>query len=34
MTEAELDAWANDCVNLLLNGCRSLQPGAPTSQAV
>jgi AcrR family transcriptional regulator len=22
MTEAELDAWADDCVNLFLNGCR------------
>jgi TetR/AcrR family transcriptional regulator, mexJK operon transcriptional repressor len=23
MTEAELDTWADDCVNLFLNGCRS-----------
>jgi hypothetical protein len=22
MTEVELDTWANDCVNLFLNGCR------------
>jgi hypothetical protein len=22
MTEANLDAWADDCVNLFLNGCR------------
>jgi TetR/AcrR family transcriptional regulator, mexJK operon transcriptional repressor len=34
MTEAELETWADDCVNLFLNGCRSWQPGAPTSQAV
>ncbi len=34
MTEAEIDAWADDCVNLFLNGCRSWQPGAPSSQAV
>ena len=26
MTEAELDAWADDCVNLILNGCRFWQP--------
>ena len=26
MTEAELDAWADDCVNLFLNGCRFRQP--------
>jgi TetR/AcrR family transcriptional repressor of mexJK operon len=25
-TEAELDAWADDCVNLFLNGCRFWQP--------
>jgi TetR/AcrR family transcriptional regulator, mexJK operon transcriptional repressor len=25
MTAAELDAWADDCVNLFLNGCRSWQ---------
>jgi AcrR family transcriptional regulator len=29
MTEAELDAWADDCVNLFLNGCRFWKPGAP-----
>jgi TetR/AcrR family transcriptional repressor of mexJK operon len=29
MTEAELDTWADDCVNLFLNGCRFWQPGAP-----
>jgi AcrR family transcriptional regulator len=29
MTEAELDGWADDCVNLFLNGCRSWQPRAP-----
>jgi hypothetical protein len=28
MTEAELDAWADDCVNLFLNGCRYWKPGA------
>jgi hypothetical protein len=33
MTEAELDAWADDCVNLFLNGCRSWQPRAPGSEA-
>lgn len=26
MTPAELDAWADDCVNLFLNGCRYWQP--------
>jgi TetR/AcrR family transcriptional regulator, mexJK operon transcriptional repressor len=26
MTEAELDAWADDCVNLFLNGCRFWRP--------
>jgi len=26
LTEAELDAWADDCVNLFLNGCRFWQP--------
>jgi TetR/AcrR family transcriptional regulator, mexJK operon transcriptional repressor len=26
MTEPELDTWADDCVNLLLNGCRSRHP--------
>jgi len=29
MTEAELDAWADDCVNLFLNGCRFWQPQRP-----
>jgi TetR/AcrR family transcriptional repressor of mexJK operon len=29
MTEAELDAWANDCVNLVLNGCRFWRPATP-----
>jgi AcrR family transcriptional regulator len=29
MTAAEADAWADDCVNLFLNGCRSWQPRAP-----
>jgi len=29
MTEAELDAWADDCVNLFLNGCRFWKGGAP-----
>jgi AcrR family transcriptional regulator len=35
MTEAELDGWADDCVNLFLNGCRLWQsraPGAPRSE--
>jgi TetR/AcrR family transcriptional repressor of mexJK operon len=32
MTEAELDAWADDCVNLFLNGCRFWQPRASGSQ--
>jgi AcrR family transcriptional regulator len=27
MTQAELDAWARDCVNLFLNGCRYWQAG-------
>ena len=26
MTETELDTWADNCVNLFLNGCRSWQP--------
>jgi TetR/AcrR family transcriptional regulator, mexJK operon transcriptional repressor len=26
MTEAELETWADDCVNLFLNGCRSWRP--------
>jgi hypothetical protein len=29
MTKAELDGWADDCVNLFLNGCRLWQPRAP-----
>jgi AcrR family transcriptional regulator len=29
MTEAELDIWADDCVDLFLNGCRFWQPHAP-----
>jgi TetR/AcrR family transcriptional regulator, mexJK operon transcriptional repressor len=28
MTEAELDAWADDCVNLFLHGCRFWRPSA------
>jgi TetR/AcrR family transcriptional regulator, mexJK operon transcriptional repressor len=32
MTEAELDIWADDCVNLFLNGCRFWQPRASVSQ--
>ncbi len=32
MTEAELDGWADDCVNLFLNGCRFWQPRASGSQ--
>src|SRR5271169_1422803 len=32
MTAAEADAWADDCVNLFLNGCRSWQPRAPGSR--
>jgi TetR/AcrR family transcriptional regulator, mexJK operon transcriptional repressor len=28
MTEVELDLWADDCVNLFLNGCRYWQAGA------
>jgi TetR/AcrR family transcriptional regulator, mexJK operon transcriptional repressor len=31
MTEAELDAWADDCVNLFLNGCRFWRPAASPS---
>jgi AcrR family transcriptional regulator len=27
MTRAELDCWADDCVNLFLNGCRYWQAG-------
>jgi AcrR family transcriptional regulator len=33
MTEAELDGWADDCVNLFLNGCRFWQPGASGSES-
>jgi TetR/AcrR family transcriptional regulator, mexJK operon transcriptional repressor len=29
MTEAELDTWVNDCVNLFLNGCRFWQQNGP-----
>jgi hypothetical protein len=32
MSETELDAWADDCVNLFLNGCRLWQPHASGSQ--
>jgi TetR/AcrR family transcriptional regulator, mexJK operon transcriptional repressor len=32
MTEAELDSWADDCVKLLLNGCRFWQKRAPRSE--
>jgi len=31
MTEIELDAWADDCVDLFLNGCRFRKPSAPGS---
>ena len=33
MTEAELDGWADDCVNLFLNGCRFWQPRASGSES-
>ena len=33
MNEAELNAWADDCVNLFLNGCRSWQPPAAGPRA-
>ena len=33
MSEAELDAWAVDCVNLFLNGCGFWRPRASGSQA-
>ena len=33
MTAAELDAWADDCVNLFLNGCRVWKPSTPASKA-
>jgi TetR/AcrR family transcriptional regulator, mexJK operon transcriptional repressor len=29
MPEAQLEAWADDCVNLLLNGCRFWKPNTP-----
>jgi AcrR family transcriptional regulator len=29
MVEAELDRWADDCVNLFLNGCRSWRSRKP-----
>jgi TetR/AcrR family transcriptional regulator, mexJK operon transcriptional repressor len=29
MTEAELDTWAEDCVNLFMNGCRSRRRPEP-----
>jgi AcrR family transcriptional regulator len=29
MTKTEFDAWADDCVNLFLNGCRFWQPHKP-----
>jgi AcrR family transcriptional regulator len=32
MTESELEAWADDCVDLFLNGCRFWKPSAPGSQ--
>jgi TetR/AcrR family transcriptional regulator, mexJK operon transcriptional repressor len=32
MTEAELDAWADDCVNLFVNGCRHWQSRAAGSE--
>jgi hypothetical protein len=31
MTESDLDAWADDCVDLFLNGCRFWKPRAPGS---
>jgi AcrR family transcriptional regulator len=31
MSEIELDAWADDCVDLFLNGCRFWKPRAPGS---
>jgi len=33
MAEAEFDIWADDCVNLFLNGCRFWQPSTAGSQA-
>jgi hypothetical protein len=32
MTEGELDAWADDCVDLFLNGCRFRKPSVPGSR--
>jgi AcrR family transcriptional regulator len=32
MTQTELDAWADDCVNLFLNGCRFWQSRASGSE--
>jgi hypothetical protein len=32
MTGAELDCWADDCVNLFLNGCRYWQAGDLATQ--
>jgi AcrR family transcriptional regulator len=32
MTEAELDIWAEDCVNLFLNGCCFWQPPGPQAR--
>jgi hypothetical protein len=29
MTEPDLNAWADDCVNLFLNGCRFWQSHGP-----
>ncbi len=31
MTEIELEAWSDDCVDLFLNGCRFWKPSAPGS---
>jgi AcrR family transcriptional regulator len=33
MTQSELDAWADDCVNLFLNGCRLWHASATKSGA-
>lgn len=33
MTEAELEAWADECVNLFVNGCRFWKASAPGSAA-
>jgi hypothetical protein len=29
MTDLEPDEWADDCVNVVLNGCRFWQPRTP-----